>query len=114
MKTRYDELRNQFIKYHTAHPEVYRMFRYFTFELINAGRKNSSVAMIIERIRWESSVNPVDPEKEFKIANDHKPFYARLFMYHYPRHNEFFRIRHTFSKDRPATGVVMTPDQVIK
>ena len=111
--TRYDELREQFLKYHREHPEVYVMFKRFTFELINSGRKNGSTAMIIERIRWESSINPnADITKEFKIANDHKPFYARLFMHHFPEHDGFFRLKYMFSKDHPATGIVMTPDKV--
>ena len=47
--------------------------------------------MIINRIRWETSV--VTTDKDYKINNDYKPFYARLFMEEHPTYNNFFNTR---------------------
>jgi hypothetical protein len=86
------DLQQQFDDYHSSNPEVYELFKKFTFSAIAAGRQVFSVATIIERIRWEADVI-IDRTDEFKINNNHKPFYARKFMDDYPEHAGFFRTR---------------------
>ena len=108
-ENRFEEMKADFLKYHREHPEVYRLFTTFTLQLIGRGFKHGAVATIIERIRWETAVNPVDPEKEFKIGNNHKPFYGRLFMHHYPQHKGFFRTRMMFSKEHAPIGKNFVP-----
>lgn len=86
------DLQQQFDDYHGANPEVYELFKQFAFSAISTGRQVFSVATIIERIRWEANVM-IDRTDEFKINNNHKPFYARKFMEDYPEYAGFFRIR---------------------
>lgn len=66
-------------------------------EKINAGFKHYSVNGIFERIRWETDVWATGPD-QFKIGNNHRPFYARRWMDHNPEYSGFFRIRYQSSK----------------
>ena len=109
IQTLKDERFEQWYTYHKKHPEAYEQFKHFTFELINMGHTNGSVTMVIERIRWEGLVNNINPKKEFKIGNNHKPFYARMFMAEHPEHDGFFIVRRQFSADKPPTGKEFTP-----
>ena len=45
--------------------------------------------MIVNRIRWETDVMTTD--KDYKINNDYKPFYSRLFMAEHKQYENFFR-----------------------
>ena len=77
--------------FHVKNPEVYELFKRFAFEAINKGHLRLSSEMIINRIRWETSV--VTSDKDYKINNDYKPFYARLFMEEHQTYGNFFNTR---------------------
>lgn len=77
--------------FHEANPEVYELFKRFTFEAMNRGHQQLSAEMIINRIRWETKV--VTTDADYKINNDYKPFYSRLFIVEHPQHKDFFRLR---------------------
>ena len=77
--------------FHVENPEVYELFKRFAFEAINKGHLRLSSEMIINRIRWETSV--VTSDKDYKINNDYKPFYARLFMEEHQTYGNFFNKR---------------------
>ena len=75
-------------KWHKSNPHVYELFKKFTFEAINKGHVRFSHWLIMNRIRWETSINTIGDE--FKIRNDFIAYYARLFMHEFPDHNEIF------------------------
>ena len=54
--------------FHVKNPEVYELFKRFAFEAINKGHLRLSSEMIINRIRWETSV--VTSDKDYKINNE--------------------------------------------
>lgn len=83
------ELFKDFRRFHRNNPEIYKYFKRFSFEVINKGRTNFSVSMIIERIRWETFIKTSDVD--FKISNNHRAYYSRLFMAEFPRYRGFFR-----------------------
>ena len=111
MKTRQQELHEQAKKFHNEHPQVWDMFVEFTFDRIHKGFNNYSVYSIMERIRWETAEG-ADGVSEFKINNNHSPFYARWFMELYPEYIGFFRTRVQKSSQMPATGMEATPSMV--
>ena len=78
-------------EFHKGNPKVYQLFKRFAFEAIAAGCQNFGTNAIIERIRWETQV--VTSDVDFKINNNHAPYYARLFMHDHPHHDNFFRTR---------------------
>ena len=91
----FTDLVNEFKTFHSKNPEVYELFKTFTFRAINAGHVRLSSEMIINRIRWETSVETTD--KDYKINNDYKPFYSRMFMNEYPKYNNFFATRGSYA-----------------
>ena len=96
-------MREQFLKFHKAHPKVWVLFVQFTFDRIDRGFKHYSANGVFERIRWETA-EAKTPEGEFKISNNHRPFYARVFMLKYPEHEGFFRVHEQTSRKQPAIG----------
>jgi hypothetical protein len=84
-------LKRKWWEFHLANPQVYELFKRFTFEALRSGRKNYSAYAIFERIRWHSEIETQGDD--FKLNNNHRPYYARLFMYEHPEYDGFFRTR---------------------
>jgi len=99
---RLEEMRKQVNDFHKKHPEVWKLFVQFAFQMINRGYKNYSAKAVFERIRWEKDVGG-DGTTQFKLGNNHPAFYARRFMKKYPQHAGFFRTRKQISADKLAT-----------
>lgn len=85
-------LERAFEDYHRANPQVYELFKQFTFEVIRSGRRHFSADAVLHRIRWEAAVKTTDSEG-FKINNNYAAFYARKFMKDFPQYEGFFRTR---------------------
>lgn len=86
-----ERLKRAWWKWHKQNPEVWELFKKFTFDTINAGYDHYSVRAIVERIRWHTDVETKGDS--FKINNNHMAYYARYFHHMYPEHDGFFRIR---------------------
>lgn len=78
-------------RWHQQNPDVYKMFERFTFEAINAGHSRLSAWLIVNRIRWETTV--VTQGEDFRISNDFIAWYARLFMHLHPQFSGFFQTK---------------------
>ncbi len=89
-------------EFHRANPHVYAMFKRFTFEVLRRHTHYSARA-VVHRMRWHTSIEVVNDD-EFKINNNHTPYYARLFMKDFPLHEGFFRTRETKSAVRSVGG----------
>ena len=87
-----------FKRFHRENPHVYRLIERFAHEAYNAGRTNFSISMVVERIRWETAI-VTRSDDGFKIPNDHRAYYARLYMAKHDRIG-FFRTR---KQTQPAT-----------
>ena len=86
----------RFLAFHQANPVVYQLWDRFTREAIAKGHKRVGSQMIMERIRWETTINIIDarPDGEaLKINDHHKPYYARLWMKNNPAHHGLFNTR---------------------
>lgn len=81
----------EFMKFHTDNPDVYLLFKKFTFEAIQRGRKKLGVGAIIERVRWYTDIETRGGP--FKLNNNYSPYYARMFMSDFPEHEGFFATR---------------------
>ena len=91
----FKDLVGEFKAFHQKNSEVYELFKTFTFRAINAGHNKLSSEMIINRIRWETSIDTTDVD--YKINNDYKPFYSRMFMNEYPQYKNFFATRGSYA-----------------
>lgn len=73
-----------------SRPEFYELLDRFS-KLAASRREHFSINAIFERIRWETSIERGD--ESFKVNNNHRAYYARLWMRRNPQHNGFFRTR---------------------
>lgn len=99
-ETRADQIFERFTTFHNDNPGVWRLFKRFTFELIEAGRTRYSVDAIFNRIRWHVEIETRG--EAVKINNDFTAYYARMFMATYPQHAGFFELRKRRSAEHPA------------
>ncbi len=105
--TRLEQMREDFIRFHNAHPEFWKVFVGHTVRLRNRGFKRYSARTLIELIRFHADVGDIKRLTGFKINNNHTPFYARVFSLLYPECGGFFSMRIQTSKDRDRiAGVV--------
>ncbi len=84
-------LKRKFLEYNEENPEVYRLFKEYAFKMIGKGKGHYGARTICELIRWHHDINAERDAADFKISNNHAPFYARAFMNDYPEHDGFFR-----------------------
>jgi hypothetical protein len=83
--------RQRWLDWHAANPQVYDLFKRFTFEAIDRGHRKLSAWLIVNRIRWETTVETMGGD--FKISNNFIAYYARLFMDEHPEYRGFFRTK---------------------
>jgi len=88
-----NRVESQFVAFHADHPEVYALFKRFTFEAIRAGWQRIGAKMIWERMRWFAAVEAGDGE--YRLNNNFTAYYARLFMQDHPEHVGLFECRST-------------------
>jgi hypothetical protein len=84
-------------EFHKENPKVYELFDKFTREAIASGRQHYSAYAIFEVMRWHTSV-VTKSEEDFKLNNNHRPYYARYFMYRNPQYKDFFQLRELISE----------------
>jgi hypothetical protein len=78
------------IDYHKKNPQIYEMYKKFAFQAINSKRPYYSSEMIINRVRWETMTKA---HSGFKISNEMKAFYSRLFVLQNPTYKNFFKFK---------------------
>jgi hypothetical protein len=85
------EMFEKYKEWDARNPQFYPLFCRFANQLIERGHSNIGVALLFERIRWESMIK-TDGEP-FKLNNNYKSIYARRFMRDFPEHEGCFRLR---------------------
>jgi len=86
----------RFEKFHQKYPMVYDLWDKFTREAIDRGMSKIGSALIMERIRWETSINIKDARpdgKTVKINDHYKAYYSRLWMLKNPQYRNLFNTR---------------------
>jgi len=87
----------RFAQFHLANPGIYDTVLKYTLQARARGYRNFGIKAIWEVIRWECGT-PNNPTDEFKVNNNHCPYYARLVMRNHPELKGFFRVRGTASE----------------
>ena len=87
----YLALYNKFVAYHGANPRLYELINQYAHAAIDADQKNYGVAAIFEVLRWDYTVRAYDPTLNFKLPNNHRAFYSRLWTYNNREYSGFFR-----------------------
>jgi hypothetical protein len=84
-------LEAQFWDFHAANPKVYSLFSKFAFEAARANRGSFGVGAIFERMRWYTTVETRG--EEYKLNNNYRAYYGRLWMRNNPEFDGFFSTR---------------------
>lgn len=87
----YQEKKQAWLTWHNNNPVIWELFEKFTLQAISLNRKKISHWLIINRIRWETSV--MTTGNEFKISNDFIAFYARYWKEKYPEYDYIFNVK---------------------
>ena len=74
----------EFLKFHAANPHIYEHYKEEILKAIQSGRDVYSISIITEHNRWD---------KSFRISNNHRAYYARMFVEENPQYISFFRFR---------------------
>jgi len=85
------DLDRRFAEFDAAHPEMWRLYVGFAFDL-KARKDRGSSEQIIQRIRWECDVNP-EHDGGFKVSNIWRKRYAKKMVAEYPQFDGFFQFR---------------------
>lgn len=85
------KLERQFGEFHRENPEVYSQLVYLAREARQAGRNRYGIKSLFEIIRWHKAISTEGDD--FKLNNNHAPFYARLIMRKEPDLEGFFETR---------------------
>ena len=97
------DMETRFQRYHTDNPHVYEAFKRFTLEAVRAGRTRLGARMVIERLRWESTVRAIGDH--YKLNDTFTPYYARLFVRDFPEHINLFAMRNANADKEIAVKV---------
>jgi len=84
-----NELEAKWQQFHNENPHVFALIEKYAMEAIKAGYQHYAIKTLIERVRWHTDMETNDGE--FKLSNNHAPYYARLFHRLYPEYAGFFR-----------------------
>jgi len=73
----------QWYAYHRAHPSVFSEFCTLAEKMRVGGRREHySVEILINVLRWHRDFN-AGPDQDFKINNNYKAYYARMYQWYY-------------------------------
>lgn len=83
---------DKWVRFHDQNRHVWELFEKRALEMIATGRKHYGARTIMEVARHDINLR-TKSDDEFKINNNHIPYYARLFREVHPEYSEFFKIR---------------------
>lgn len=91
-------LAESFKEFHKSNPFVYDKLREMALQTKAAGHKRYSIRTLYHVMRWHAALETTDPE--FKLNNNHTPFYARLLMAREPELADFFTTRESVADEQ--------------
>jgi hypothetical protein len=83
----YDDLVIRWKVWTKDNPHVWDLFQKFTWDGVGKGRKKFSAWLVVNRIRWETSIETTG--EDFKIPNEFIALYARLWLKKHPDYPVF-------------------------
>ncbi len=82
---------SKFIAFHRKNPAVYEKFCEFAQQALITGRPHFSHWMIVQRIRWYTTVETTG--SRFKVSNDFIALYGRMLVAEQPAYLGFFSFK---------------------
>jgi hypothetical protein len=100
-RTRLDDKRERFDRFHAANPRIYDSLLRLARKLKARGVTRYSIHGLLAVVRYlETKRAVVDSDEPFYINNDFAPLYARLLMEREPDLGDFFETRALISGER--------------
>lgn len=97
---RVNKVEQEFLQFHRANPQVYRMLVQITRSMLAQGRRRLGIGDVYERLRYHIRMaTNIDPRyyqpdgKPMKLANAHRAYYARLIMQQEPDLKDVFVVK---------------------
>lgn len=81
--TDYTPLYLKWFEFHMANPHVWKIIEARALAAIRGGVKRLSISKLVEEARADVRLATTRTD-DFKINNDHRAYYARLFNWKYP------------------------------
>ena len=91
------KLKRDFLTFHYRNPKLWYWIDHFALQRARAGWSHYGISSVIERARWETAI-PTEGDI-YKINNNHRAHYARMWMIEHPEYDGFFRTRHIADDD---------------
>jgi hypothetical protein len=82
----------KFREFHADNPEVYRELVTLARRAKASGRAQYGIKALMEILRWHRNIETKSLD-EWKLNNNHAPYYARLIMEKEPDLADFFELR---------------------
>ena len=95
-KQEMSELESKFWEYHNANPHVANMLYDVLVRAFKKGFQKYGIGAATEVVRWERGPEVIKTDR-FKINNNHRAFYARLFQINYPEYANRVQVREQIS-----------------
>jgi hypothetical protein len=83
------QLQKEWRLYHEANPRIYQLICKFANQAIARGFREYAIATIWERLRWHLQIE-IRSDEEFKLPNNHRAYYSRLWLKDHPQYPNFF------------------------
>jgi hypothetical protein len=90
-------IQEKFEIFHKNNPHVYKLILKYTKEAYEAGYNHYSINGIFERIRWHVDIE-IKSDEKFKLSNNFRSRYVRLFESRNPNMIGFFATRELKAK----------------
>lgn len=88
----------KFREFHEANPHIFdELLRLARKARLDIGLKKSSIRLMAQVLRWDMMVKT--RSSDFKISNNHTPYYARMIMDYDPRLEGLFELRTSYADD---------------
>lgn len=83
------QLEQEFWLFHNDNPNVYQLLCKSAQEVIDKNYSQFAIACLWEHMRWELTV--VTGDVNFVLPNNHRAYYARLWLRDHPEFPKFFK-----------------------
>jgi hypothetical protein len=91
---------SDFEQYHSEHPDIYEKFKNFALLEIRKGQRHLSADFIWHKIRHYT---PITDGGKYKISNEYRAFYSRMFINDFPQYTNCFIFR------KSKANAILTP-----
>ena len=95
----------RFKRFHSANPQVWKLFEQFALQSIGRGRTRFSANAVYQRIRWYVDIETAG--EPLKLNDHYHAYYARMFEAKHPEYSGFFHCRERISEKRAAYATDM-------